>query len=438
MQLKKINTRMSIAACALLQVAAPIAGAADSEKEWKIDSSMLLYNESDGRVSAFEPAVRAAIDLGDDEFVNLQIVVDALTGATPNGAHKSTVAQTFTNPSGNNSYTVQPGELPKSNTFRDNRVALTAEWDKPLTRESSVLLGASLSGEIDYMSLGFSGTYEHELNNKNTTLTAGLATTFDTIDPIGDIPLGLNPMRVAGSNQERVGADDTKTSVDLILGVTQILDRKTLVQFNYTHGSSSGYHNDYNNVLTAYDPLTNAPLVSAAGNWLSLDADDMPYLFEKRPDSRSKDIFFVRGVRHLDEDVINLSYRLYSDDWGITSHTLDMKYRYQLDNSYLMPHLRYYTQSAADFYKHNLVVDTDIDRTTGSVMPAFASNDYRLAESDTVTVGLKYGIPLSANSEFSVRGELMTQTITDNTVPAGEETPDLSATILQFSYSLLW
>ncbi len=439
MQLKNIKGQMSVAACALLQVAAPVSEAADNdtgnETRWDIDSSVLIYSESDGRVSAFEPGVRVGIDLGDDEFVNLQIVADALTGATPNGAHKSTVVQTFTTPSGNTPYTVQPGELPKSTTFRDSRVALTAEWDKPLTRLSSVLLGASLSDEIDYTSLSLSGTYEHEMNNKNTTLAAGLATTFDTINPIGGIPLGLNPMRQAGSAQQRVGTDDTRTSVDLILGVTQVIDRKTLMQFNYTHGSSSGYHNDYNNVLTVYDPVTNAPLV---GDWLTLDANDMPYLFEKRPDSRSKDIFFVRAVHHLEEDVINLSYRFYTDDWGITSHTLDLRYRYQMDGSYLVPHLRYYTQTGADFYRHNLKVDTDIDRATGAVNVDFASNDYRLAPSDTVTVGLKYGLPLSDDSEFSMRAEVMTQTITDSTVPAGEETPGLDAIILQFNYSLLW
>ena len=217
-----------------------------------------------------------------------------------------------------------------------------------------------------------------------------------------------------------------------MLGITQIIDRKTLMQFNYTHGSSNGYHNDYNNVLTVYDSGTKVPLT---GSWLG--ASDLPYLYEKRPDSRSKDIFYVKGAHHLNEDVINLSYRLYSDDWGITSHTLDFRYRYELASSYLQPHVRYYTQGSADFYKHNLVQGTDVDGAGNSIVQ-FASNDYRLAESDTVTLGLKYGIPLGEGSEFSVRGEIMTQSITDGTVPAGEETPDLSATILQFSYSLLW
>lgn len=430
MQLKKLSARISVATCTLLQLNAVTSEA----NEWDVDSSVLYYSESDGRVSAIEPAVRAGIDLGDDEAINFQVVVDSLSGATPNGAHKSTVVQTFTNPSGNGEYTVQPGEFPLSKTFKDTRVALTAEWDKPVSRLSSILLGASFSSEVDYTSLGVSATYNHDFNNRNTTLTTGLAFTSDTITPIGDVPLGLNPMRRAGSDQQRVGGSDTKQTTDFIFGVTQILNRKTLLQLNYTHGMSSGYHNDYNNVITVIDPNTDEPLTGA---WL--DANDLPYLFEQRPDSRSRDIFFIRGVRHLNEDVINLSYRYFTDDWGIDSHTLDFKYRYELNSKqYLQPHVRYYTQSKSDFYRHDLVQGQDID-AAGNLNLQYASSDYRIGAFDSMTYGLSYGYRLTANSEFTIRGELMQQKIDNSEVPrAGEETPDLSALILQAGYSFTW
>jgi hypothetical protein len=430
MQLTKISGKLSVASCALLQVASPFAKAG----EWDIDSSLLYYSEGDGRVSAIEPAVRAEIDLGEEEYINFQIVVDALTGATPNGAHKSTASQTFTNPSGNGEYTVQPGELPLSDTFRDTRVAITGEWDKPINRLSSVLLGATLSTEIDYTSLGLSATYERYFNNKNTTLAAGAAITLDSIKPIGDIPLGLNPMRRGGSDQQRDGSSDTKTSADVMIGVTQVLGRKSLMQFNFTHGTSSGYHNDYNKVLTVLDPTTNAPLVGA---WLG--PDDLPYLFEQRPDSRTRDIIFVRGVHHLTEDVINLSYRFFTDDWGIDSHTLDFRYRYELNSTqYIQPHIRYYTQGKADFYRHDLVQGTDID-ASGNVNVQYASSDYRIGAFDSMTYGLSYGMKLSKSSEFTVRAELMQQKIDNSDVPrAGEETPDLDAVILQAGYSFTW
>ncbi len=436
MQLIKIKGKLTMATCTLLQVSASVSQAGASQSgDWDIDSSFLYYSESDGRVTAFEPAVRAEVDLGDDEYINFQVVVDALTGATPNGAHKSKQVQTFTNPSGKGEYAVQPGELPLSTTFRDTRVAVTAEWDKPIDRLSSVLLGASVSAEVDYTSLGVSSTYQRDFNNKNTTLAAGVALTFDTIMPIGEVPEGLNPMRVGGVDQQRQGASDTKETIDLVIGFTQIVSRTTLFQLNYTFGTSSGYHNDYNNVLTVVNPdgaLTTAPwVVSGTGN--------RPYLFEKRPDSRSRNILFFRGVHHLTEDVINFSYRYFTDDWGINSHTLDFRYRYQLNSrQYLQPHIRYYTQTGADFYRHDLVQGSDVD-ASGVATVQYASSDYRVGAFDGTTLGLSYGIALTNNSEFTIRGELMQQKIDNSEVPrAGEETPDLTAVIFQMGYRFIW
>ena len=78
-------------------------------------------------------------------------------------------------------------------------------------------------------------------------------------------------------------------------------------------------------------------------------------MFESRPDSRSRKTFFWQTVHHFDEDVINFSYRAYSDDWDIKSDTLDLHYRYELSGErYLEPHLRYYSQSAAKFFTHGL------------------------------------------------------------------------------------
>jgi len=79
----------------------------------------------------------------------------------------------------------------------------------------------------------------------------------------------------------------------------------------------------------------------------------------------------------------------------------------------------------------------DID-TAGNALVDYASHDYRLSELDTVTLGLKYGMPMGDDSEFSVRGEIITQSVNDSGVPAGQETPDLDALMLQVNYSFLW
>jgi hypothetical protein len=53
-------------------------------------------------------------------------------------------------------------------------------------------------------------------------------------------------------------------------------------------------------------------------------------LYESRPDSRRKQSIFLDNKVHLSQDVVDLSLRVYKDDWGIKSITADLRYRYQL------------------------------------------------------------------------------------------------------------
>ena len=434
MQLKDIKTQMSLATCTLLQIAVPAAQA--EETEWDVETAILFYNEDDSRVSAVEPAIYAGRELGDDQRIDLRLVVDVLTGATPNGAHASSVAQTFTTPSGKDSYTVKAGETPLDDTFQDTRVSFGADWLIGLDRLSRLTLGGNLSKEYDYQSLGLSATYARDFNDRNTTLSASVGFSSDTIEAEGDIPTEFQPMVVEGGSRNREGADDDKTITDFMIGVTQVISRNTIMQLNLSLGNTDGYQNDPFKIVTVVDPATGLPATGAFFN--TATTGNLPYVYEKRPDTRDRTVLYFKTVHHLDEDVINFSYRYYNDDWEITSHTFDLKYRYELEDSYLQPHVRFYTQDAAEFYTHNLALDSDVDATSGAVSLDYASNDYRLAESETVTIGLKYGVPLSNNSEFSVRGEFISQTVDDGSVPDGEETPDLDAIILQVNYSLLW
>jgi hypothetical protein len=437
MQLKKIKAQMGLATCTLLQIATPGVQAADSE--WDVDTAVLFYSESDGRVSAFEPAIYAGKELNDGDRIDLKLVVDVLTGASPNGAHASSVAQTFTTPSGNSTYTIQPGETPLDDTFRDTRVSFGADWTLELDRLSRLTLGTNISQEYDYQSLGLSAAYARDFNDRNTTLTASFGYNNDTIDSVGGMPVALQPMVTPGAIANRSGTSDDKTISDVLFGITQVINRNTFVQLNYSFGQTDGYQNDAYKVLSVIDPVTGVPVTASGSTFFdTATTGNRPYVYESRPDSRQRNNLYFKAVHHLEEDVVNLSYRYYWDDWEVKSHTLDLNYRYQLQNSYLQPHIRYYKQDAAEFYKHNLSLGSDVDATTGAVNRQYASNDYRLAESETMTVGLKYGIPVGDNSEFSVRGEFIRQTVNDGSVPDIEKTPDLDAILLQVSYSLVW
>src|ERR1043165_3944624 len=110
---KKINIRKSLSTATSLllgSAAAPTAHAFGTDTPWELNAAVLYYAESDGRVQAAEPVIMGRKELDDEEYLNLKLVVDALTGATPTGAVPSSLPQTFTRPSGKGSYTIAAGD----------------------------------------------------------------------------------------------------------------------------------------------------------------------------------------------------------------------------------------------------------------------------------------------------------------------------------------
>jgi len=425
-----IKSKLAIATCTLLQAGTQTAQA--ESEEWNVDTAVLYYSESDSRVQVIEPVVTAVKELDEDEFLKIKLVYDSLTGSTPYGALPTNQVQTITNPSGNSNYTTPANELPMNSTFRDTRFSAGVDWTVPFDRLKKFTLGGNFSKEYDFISFGGSAAYAQDTSDRSRTYSVALGFTSDKWDPIGGKNTEFAYM-IDGesSSPQPKGGTDTKTTTDFMLGLTQVINRSTLMQFNLGFSNSSGYLTDPYRYISLVDGTTGTPLLGAGA-----PTDAFPYLYEKRPDSRSRNTFFWKTVHHLNEDVINISYRYFTDDWGINSHTLDFRYRYELGSRhYLQPHLRYYTQSAADFYVHSL--------TAGEALPQYASADYRLGDFVGTTFGLKYGMKVGKSSEFTIRTEVMNQTY--NTVGAliGEQNnqvivPDLSAVIFQLGYNFYW
>jgi hypothetical protein len=358
------------------------------------------------------------------------LAVDSLTGATPSGAVPQDEVQTFTRPSGESVYSVAAGELPLDDTFLDTRYALTASWQQPLGRDWSGSAGLTFSTEYDYTHAGANFGLSRDFNKRNTTVSLGLALARDELDPVGGAPLPLAAMSGAGDLSGR-GGSESKDVVDLLLGVTQVVSEKFLVQFNYSLSDASGYLNDPYKILSVVDPVTGA----AVGRQPAPDTEGPlhEYVFESRPDKRTKHSLFGQGKYWLGGNVLDLSYRFMTDDWGIDSHTLDTKLTVPFgDSGYIEPHVRFYTQSEADFYRASLL--------EGEPMPQHASADYRLGRFDAITAGVKYGWQTSSGNDFAVRLEYYRQ---DGDIPSGQLVgnqtsnalyPGLDAVIFNLSY----
>ena len=416
---KSISGSLALATCALLNSTASMA---QSDGKWQVDSGVLLYSEQD-RVDAVEPAIKLTRHLDGDKNIAVKLVVDTLTGASPNGASPTNTPQTFTRPSGRGEYTTPAGDIPLDDTFHDSRTQIAINYDQPWGETSRINVGANLSSEFDYTSIGFNGSWQKDFNLHNTTLLFGLAFAADQADPIGGIPTPFASMQPAGSAQPREGSNDSKTVADFIAGLTQVINRNTLMQWNYSYSQVSGYQNDPFKVVSIVDNVTGVTLDN---------------IYENRPDTRAKHSLFWKTKYFTPwHDTVELALRYMTDDWGIDSTTIDLHYRWNLGEKwYLEPHYRLYNQTAADFYRHSVPDNV--------ALGDYLSADYRLAEFDATTFGIKFGYDVSDALAYSIRLESYQQSGDKNPSDAiGVQQqvdlfPDLDATIVQFGFRYRW
>ena len=401
---KNIRNSLATAASCLLGVTAQ----AQNAEEWQTDVAVLIYNETD-RVSAFEPAIALKKTFEDDSVLGFKLVYDALTGASHNGAAESNQVQTFTRPSGKGNYETSAGDVPLDDTFRDSRGSFSVNYEQPIGRFNKMIYGGNLSAEHDFTSMSGSATYLHDMNQRNTTLSVGMSFEYDDITPEGGIPVALSEMQVNTNAQVRGEDSDTRTMSEILLGVTQVIDRYTLVQFNYGFSQSSGYHSD---------PYKIVSVLNADGSLNAANGLNGTYIYENRPDSRTKQSFYGKVKRYIGGDVADISYRYMWDDWDVVSHTIDSHYRFNMsDNWYIEPHVRYYQQQEAEFYRYSL--------SNAEVTPEFVTADYRLGDMTATTIGAKVGF-MAGGYANSVRLEMYQQ--------SGDETPtDVDAIIFQYN-----
>jgi hypothetical protein len=224
-----ISGALAAATCTLLGASLPEPVQAQEDPGWNFDTALLYYGEDDDRVQDLSVSVLGTRTYVDDRILTLGLTVDALTGASPNGALPQSFVQTFTQPSGNATFDTPANELPIDSTFRDTRVAATANWQQPLGRLYQLSVGASASKEFDYLHLGLNGKLSRDFNNRNTTVSGGFAIASDEIDPVGGTPTGLSQMLNVGDLSNRRGSE-SKELLDVIFGVTQVISRNLVAQ----------------------------------------------------------------------------------------------------------------------------------------------------------------------------------------------------------------
>ncbi len=245
--------------------------------------------------------------------------------------------------------------------------------DLNLTRyfsQGSVSGGISYSQESDYISRGISLQGSLSTEDKNTTLTLGGS--FD------DDSIKLDAPNVVSSKKQV--ADEKKQVTALLGGVTQVLTKSDIVQFNVGHSRGRGYYTD-------------------------------PYKEpDIRPRERNNTTLSGRWNHHLEgpDGTLHLSYRYYSDTFGIRAHTLGAEYVQPLRHGWTVtPLLRFYSQSEANFYvavgaAEKAVASTP---TPPPVDVRYYTEDQRLSAFGAVTAGVKVSKQLGSEWLADVRLE---------------------------------
>jgi hypothetical protein len=308
------------------------------EERWSVDYAYSLYSEEDADSSKVNAGSSERYDI-DTHLLSLKgpitgrldfgvdLVHETMSGATPY----------FVEPDANGEPVLVMTEASVEDQRTDLNLHGTYYYDT-----ARLNLQGGYSVEDDYSAINFGLGTEHDFGEKNTTLSWGLGVSLDDIDPTpDDDPITPDP------------DSESKRTISVFGGWSQVMGRSSVFQTVLSYQNGSGFLSD---------PYK---LVSIAG--VNLPDD--------RPDSRSQYAVLARLRRHFESvtGTAHLDYRFYYDDWGILSHTAELAWYQSLfsDVLFIIPSVRYYTQSQADFYAPFF--------TTGLGAGENASSDYRLS-----------------------------------------------------------
>ena len=359
-----IDTKPSRVLAALTTTALALPGlvasvqADTSPQNFSVDTNFSRYSESAGRMRVDAYQAVATLPINDKLSFRINGVKDVVTGASPVGPALNGV-RSCKGPSQGSLTQCMSGA-----SISDVRDAIDINASYYYTDAGTLDLDVGRSSENDYESNFFNLNNRWEFNNKMTTLATGYGYASDQVWEIKDI----NGVKVRTSGN---GGD--KETHQSLLGLTQILDKNSLIQTNLTYSFSDGYLSD--------------PYKYAYAPWLPVTFSSNPYSrweHDARPGFHNQIGLLARYVRNfenLNAGALHADYRFYSDTWGVDSHTFEISWLQPvLDGWLLTPRGRYYSQNSAFFY------DTVF---TSQRSDGFYSSDYRLAGFGAISGGVQ-------------------------------------------------
>ncbi|MDO8844312.1 DUF3570 domain-containing protein [Methylicorpusculum sp.] len=274
---------------------------------------------------------------------------------------------------------------------------------------TTLALSGGLSDEPDFLSHFGSINVSHEFNDKLTTISGGYGMTSNSITRNGghtDSHHGDDPTH---NPTDYTDLNDDSDFHSFNASIAQVLSKNTLFQSTANFSHQRGYlSNPYKYVYVRgeitpeeYYQLWHAEPGEA--DWKSvtdLEVVGLELFRDKRPDQRNIWSFSNRINHYMPQmdATAHLDYRFFIDDWGVNSHTFELKWYQSLPGGLTVtPGIRYYSQSQADFFAPYFLSP----RADGNY-----SSDFRLSAFGDLSGGLTVskqfarGIKVEAGFEY--------------------------------------
>ena len=212
-----------------------------------------------------------------------------------------------------------------SASHADTRIYPSLTWSMENEKKGSTFsAGVSSSSEFDYQSLGANIGFSKKTKDRNGEFSVRLQGYFDQVHLIA-------PEELRNTAAAKDNGSEGRTTMAASLSWSQVINKNLQVMFL-------------------------ADLVNQQG-FLSLPFyrvyfDDGSVHQEKLPDSRFKLPLGFRANYFLgDRFIIRTYYRYYKDDWGISSHTVNLEVPVKITPFFsVSPFYRFYSQTATKYF----------------------------------------------------------------------------------------
>lgn len=215
-----------------------------------------------------------------------------------------------------------------SASHSDSRLYPSIGWTMENEKKGTTVGGGlSFSNEFDYTSIGGNLSFSKKTNNRNGEFTGKAQVYFDQVSLV--FPTELRTRGSGGEGDDY--ASTPRNSYSGSLSYSQIVNQRLQIMFI----ADMVYQNGYLGLPFHRVYFT-----------------DNSVHVEKLPDTRMKIPLGFRANYFIGDKVVLRSfYRYYHDDWGLSSHTIDLETSVKVSPFFsITPFYRYYTQTAVDYF----------------------------------------------------------------------------------------